>query len=618
MLTKHQSNVVGKTSHLIKTLLQANLITQEKFTALLEAQKYSGKSIPELLVSMGFVEEKELIKALSEVFDIPAVNLEKESIDPAAIKMLPYEVAKRHSVFPLRKEKNYLILATANPQDIIILDDVRCLSGLQIKLALSPKSEIDKVIEKYYQPFQNSLNELFENIKEDAVIDKINEEEEALTREAFDIREVNSNSSTVVKLVNLILSEGVKSRATDIHIEPQEKFVDVKYRIDGVLRSITKVQNNLLPNLMARIKILTDLDIAETRKPQDGRARIMVNSRKIDLRISTIPTFYGEKAVLRVLDKQEAKVELSQIGFKGAELNLFIQSICRPQGIILATGPTSSGKTSTLYSALNFIRKSEVKNIVTIEDPVEYLMEGVNQIQVNLAKDVTFANGLKSILRQDPNVILVGEIRDKETAEIAFRSSLTGHLVLSTLHTNNAIATITRLLDIGLAPYLIASSLILVISQRLIRLNCKNCNKEYIPEPHTLNIFKDYIEKFNIHKFYRGKGCDACDSTGYFGRAAVFEMLSVNARIKYLISRKSPEDVIYREAESNGFKPLIDSAMHKVREGQTSLEEIARVIDMEDLGNLPGRTAPAEDIIEQFNKEDRDSEFLKGQDLNEN
>lgn len=385
----------------------------------------------------------------------------------------------------------------------------------------------------------------------------------------------------IVRLFNLILSDAVKARASDIHIEPQENVVKVRYRIDGDLKHIMEVPAKLSLALTARIKVLAELDIAESRKPQDGRIKIFFNDRKIDLRISTMPTFYGEKVELRILDPKEAKIDLGVVGFEENELNVYKKAISSPQGIILVTGPTGSGKTSTLYATLNFI-KDEKKNIVTIEDPIEYLIDGINQIQVNPITNVVFATGLRSILRQDPNVILVGEIRDRETADIAFRAALTGHIVFSTLHTNNAVSSISRLLDIGLEPYLIASSLILIVAQRLTKIVCPNCKEEYAPDKHLVDDFKKYIDELKIEKFYRGKGCQKCGFSGFLGRTAIFEILRVSENIRSLIITKATEDEIFNAARNSGLKPLVSAGMDKVAKGINTLEEISTVVGIKE------------------------------------
>jgi len=396
------------------------------------------------------------------------------------------------------------------------------------------------------------------------------------------------------------------ARASDIHLEPFEKFVEVRYRVDGNLRSIMKIPADLYPSLVVRIKILTNLDISETRKAQDGRCSILINERKVDLRISVIPTFFGEKIAIRLLDKKEAQVELENLGFYDDDLNIIKQAIHKPQGMILITGPTGSGKTSTLYAALGNI-KSESKNIVTIEDPVEYLMPGINQIQVNPFKDVTFATGLRSILRQDPNVILVGEIRDLETAEIAFRASLTGHLVLSSVHTNHALATIVRLMDIGLEPYLISSSLILIVAQRLVRTICPYCKHE-VTDPKQLQSLHEkfglFIQKNKIEKFFYGKGCDRCCYTGFLGRTVISEIVKIDNQMKELISNKAHQGEMLKVARTLGMRTLAESGIRKVLEGLTTIEEVESVCDVRDSEGKPEHgvnlSAPTKEEIKEI------------------
>ncbi len=571
-------------SILIDALLRENLINREQLNDARDKQMGAKKPIQELLVEMGFVKEEDLIRISSKVFDTPTLNLYEENIDPSVIKLISYETAKRYGVFPLRQEGDALILAMSDPQDIMALDDIRLLTNMEIKPVLSARSEISKYMEKYYQ-LDDALYDLLKNIVDDAKVEMAKEGK-------LGIEMLKGERSPVVRLANLILSDAVKARASDVHFEPQENFVEIRYRIDGDLKKIMKVPSNLHAPLVVRIKNLARMDIIETRKPQDGRTSILVNDRKIDLRISTIPTFYGEKVVARLLDAKEAKIELDKIGFPEDELNIFIEAINRPEGMILVTGPTGSGKTSTLYAALNFI-KSETTNIITIEDPIEYLIGGLNQIQINPFKNVTFTRGLRNILRQDPDVILVGEIRDKETAEIAFRSSLTGHLVFSTLHTNNSVSSITRLLDIGLEPYLISSTLILIVAQRLVRLICPHCKEEYTPNKKLMDKFRIYIDRFNIEKFYRGKGCEQCGFTGFLGRTAIFETLKITEKLKSLITRKSPEDLIFKEASKSGLRLLAESGMKKVASGRTTLEEVARVAEVVEEEGIPERPGEA-------------------------
>jgi type IV pilus assembly protein PilB len=565
-------------AYLIDLLFRQNLLTQKQLDSAREKQsKLIGtqKSLQELLVEMGLIKEDDLIKVLAKAFNVPIFDIHKEKIDFSATKLIPEKAARRYGIIPVRKEGNTLILAMANPNDIVALDDIKTMTNMQVRPVLMKKSDISECIDKYYQ-LTDSLYDILKSMDNTRI--EIQKDDE-LGRGVFSLKNNKYKSSVAVRLANFILSDAIKAKASDIHIEPQEHVIFVRYRIDGNLKNIMKLPKAIHTAMVVRIKILTKLNIVESKKPQDGRVRILINDRKVDLRISTMPTFHGEKIAIRLLDPKEAKIKLNQIGFQEEELNTFMEAITRTQGMILVTGPTGSGKTSTLYAALNFI-KSETKNIITIEDPIEYLIEGISQMQIDPIKNITFANGLKNILRQDPNVILVGEIRDKKAAEIAFRASLTGHLVFSTLHTNNTASSITRLLDIGLEPYVISSSLMLIVSQRLIRLTCPYCKEKYIPNKKLLNQLSVYIDKSNVKEFFKGKGCRRCNTTGYLGRTAIFEMLKINEMIKSLITAKASESVIFKEAIKNGLKTLSESGVEKVAKGMTTLEEVVRCSDI--------------------------------------
>ena len=567
---------------LTDTLIKESLITEEQLRDAKDKQLGAKRPIQDLLLEMNFVKEEDLIKIMSRVFKMPITDLGKEDIDPSAVKPISYEIAKRYGVFPVRREGNTLLLAMSDPQDIVALDDIRALVNMEIKPLLSTKSQISASIEKYYH-LDEGLYDLLKNIVSDTKVEIIRQGKE--TKDKFNAGEFRGEGSAITRLVNLILSDAIREKASDVHIEPQENFVAIRYRVDGDLKSIMKIPKKMHSHLVARIKILAELDIAETRKPQDGRARMSVYERDIDLRISTIPTFYGEKIVLRLLDPKAARIQLDRLGLEDFELDIFQEAINKSQGMILVTGPTGSGKTSTIYAALNYI-KDKTKNIVTIEDPIEYLIDGVSQMQVNPLKNVTFANGLRSILRQDPDVILVGEIRDRETAEIAFRASLTGHLVFTTLHTNNSVSCITRLLDIGLEPYLISSSIVLIIAQRLLKLICPHCKEEYLPEEKLFAKFRVYLDKYRIMRYYRGKGCEECSYTGFFGRTAIFEILRNNKKIRSLISNRVSEDEIFKEAKNFGLRPLAELGIKKVVEGITTIEEVAKITEIIEEGDI--------------------------------
>ncbi|MFH1878570.1 MAG: ATPase, T2SS/T4P/T4SS family [Candidatus Omnitrophota bacterium] len=561
---------------LINELLKQNLVTMEQINDAREKQLGARKPLHALLVEMGFISEDILIQVASKMFNMPVFDINREQIDSSATTYIPYADARRLGVFPIRKDGNTLVVGTTDPQDIVTLDDLRCKTQLNIRPVLIKKSQIDEISEKYYHSDDN-LYSLLKNISEDTSIEI--PDHLSSGAQIVNIEQLNGDTSTVVKLLNFILSDAIKERASDIHLEPQKDSLLIRYRIDGELIEVTKLSAAFFASLVARVKIISDLNIAEKRTPQDGRTTISVGGRIVDLRVSTIPIVHGEKVEIRILDPKEAKISFDSIGLEKEELAIFQEALRAPQGMILVTGPTGSGKTSTLYAALNFIKQNH-KNIVTIEDPVEYMVEGINQMQVNPVKNVTFVNGLRSILRQDPDAILVGEIRDKETSEIAFRSSLTGHLVLSTLHTNNSVATITRLFDIGLEPYMISSSIILIIAQRLVKCICPYCKKEYTPVPDLMCKFETYITKMQIKKFFKGSGCDKCGFTGSYGRTAIFELLKMKDKIRELINARVTEDMVFNVAKREGLRSLAESGMRKVAMGLTTMEEVAKVAEV--------------------------------------
>ncbi|MFC2061630.1 ATPase, T2SS/T4P/T4SS family [Elusimicrobiota bacterium] len=526
--------------------------------------------------------EEDAAKMSSKLFKMPVTDLRNELIDTSITKIIPYEVARRHGVLPVRREKNLLIVAMSDPVDVVALDNIQSIVNantktfLRLKPILSRKSQISESIGKIYNA-DDMIYDLLKNVIDDKENPPDNKKKD---NERMEVSVLQNEHGPVARLINFVLNDGIKARTSDIHIEPQEDSIRIRYKVDGDLREIIKVPRNLLHSLIARIKVMARLDLAETRKPQDGRSSITVFGRNIDLRISVIPTFHGEKVVIRVLDPDQVKVRLNELGFAERELNMFMGAAKKPQGMILLTGPTGAGKTLTLYAGLNYIKNDKV-NIITIEDPVEYMLDGLTQIQVNPVKDVTFASGLKSILRQDPNVILVGEIRDKETAEIAFKSSLTGHLVFSALHANSSVSAITRLLDLGLEPYLISSSLILIVAQRLVKLICPHCKVPYTPDEETMNKCRNHLDKLNIREFYRGGKCKECNYSGFLSRTAIFELLKINEPIRNIIINGGSGDEVLREAKKQSFRSLMESGMEKVAQGLTTLEEVLNVADIE-------------------------------------
>ncbi|WP_143415115.1 ATPase, T2SS/T4P/T4SS family [Geobacillus sp. E263] len=539
-------------------LVEAGLITEEQLEEALR-EKAPGQKLGDVLLQRGYITEQQLIEVLEFQLGIPHVSLYRYPIDPKVTNLISKEFAKRHMVMPLKIEGERLLVAMADPMDFFVIDDLRLSTGFHIETAIASKDDILRAINKYYD-----MDESVEDFLQMAPAAETTVEEERAIEE----------DSPIVRLVNQILQLAVEQRASDVHIDPQETKVLVRYRIDGILRTDRALPKHMQSMLTARIKILANMDITEHRIPQDGRIKMNIDFHPVDLRVSTLPTIYGEKIVIRILDLGTALNDIHKLGFNQLNLRRFIELIERPNGIILITGPTGAGKSSTLYAALNHLNSEEV-NIITIEDPVEYQIEGVNQIQVNPNIGLTFAQGLRSILRQDPNIIMVGEIRDRETAEVAIRASLTGHLVLSTLHTNDALSTITRLIDMGIEPFLVATSLAGVVSQRLVRRVCRDCQEEQEPTKREIEIFARRGMK--IDKLIRGRGCPTCNMTGYKGRIAIHELLVMTDEMRRVILNKEPFSKLRELAIKNRMIFLIDDGLLKVKQGLTTLEEVLKV-----------------------------------------
>jgi type IV pilus assembly protein PilB len=503
-----------------------------------------------------------LAEVLEVQLGIPHVNLFHYPFDTNLFSLISKETAKRNLIIPLKREGNKLYVAMVDPMDFIVIDDLRLSTGFQIETVIATKDGILRSINKYYNVDQD-FEELF---------DDIGGNERGRDEDVTDL------DSPIVRLVNQLLTNAVIQKASDIHIDPQETKVVVRYRVDGVLRVERVLPRHMQSVLTARLKIMSNLDITEHRIPQDGRIKINLEFHPIDLRVSTLPTVYGEKIVMRILDMGAALNDLSKIGFNALNLKRFSELIEQPTGIVLITGPTGSGKSSTLYAALNKLNSEQV-NIITIEDPVEYQLEGINQIQVNTNVGMTFAAGLRSILRQDPNIIMVGEIRDKETAEIAVRASLTGHLVLSTIHTNDSLGTVTRLIDMGVEPFLIASSLSGIVAQRLVRKVCRDCGELQEASKREVEIFAR--RGIKIDKVNRGKGCPSCNMTGYKGRIALHEVLVINDDMRRAVMNDDSIQNLKELAIKNKTIFLIDDGLLKVKQGLTTTEEILRVAILE-------------------------------------
>ncbi|MBE2911933.1 GspE/PulE family protein [Anoxybacillus flavithermus] len=538
-------------------LIEAGLITKEQLEETLK-EKAPGQKLGDALLQRGYITEQQLIEVLEFQLGIPHVSLYRYPIDPKLMNLVPKEFAKRNMLIPLKQEGDRLFVAMADPMDFFAIDDLRLSTGFHIEVAIASKDDILRAINKYYD-IDDSVEE-FLNI---APQQEVREQEKLV-----------EDDSPIVKLVNQILQMAVEQRASDIHIDPHETKVVIRYRIDGILRTERALPKHMQGMLTARIKILANMDITEHRVPQDGRIKMNIDFHPIDLRVSTLPTIYGEKIVMRVLDLGAALNDLNKLGFNKVNLQRFIQLIEQPTGIVLITGPTGSGKSSTLYAALNRLNGEHV-NIITIEDPVEYQLEGVNQIQVNPNVGMTFAEGLRSILRQDPNIIMVGEIRDRETAEVAIRASLTGHLVLSTLHTNDALSTVARLIDMGVEPFLVATSLSGVVSQRLVRRVCRDCQIEHEPTKREVDIFAR--RGLKIEKVMRGRGCPTCNMTGYKGRIALHELMVMSDEMRKVILNGEPLSKLREIAIKNKMIFLIDDGLLKVKQGLTTTEEVLRV-----------------------------------------
>ncbi|MEH7332704.1 ATPase, T2SS/T4P/T4SS family [Neobacillus drentensis] len=542
-------------------LLEEGIITVEQLESALD-EKGSNQKLGEVLLQKGYITDQQLAEVLERQLGIPHVNLFQYPFDTNLFSIISKDTAKRNLIVPLKKEGNKLFVAMVNPMDFIIIDDLRLSTGFQIETAIATKDDILRTINKYYDD-DEGLEELFDDFS---------------TSERGRDEDVTNQDSPIVRLVNQILTNAVIQKASDIHIDPQETKIVVRYRVDGVLRTDRVLPRHMLSVLTARIKIMSNLDITEHRIPQDGRIKLHLDFHPIDLRVSTLPTVYGEKIVMRLLDMGAALNDINKIGFNTLNFKRFNDMIEQPTGIVLITGPTGSGKSSTLYAALNKLNSEEV-NIITIEDPVEYQLEGINQIQVNTNVGMTFAAGLRSILRQDPNIIMVGEIRDKETAEIAIRASLTGHLVLSTLHTNDSLGTVTRLVDMGVEPFLLASSLSGIVAQRLVRKVCKDCAEVQEPSMREKDIFAR--RGLKIEKVLRGKGCPSCNMTGYKGRVALHEVLVLNDDMRRVIMNDNSFQKLKEHAIKNKTIFLIDDGLLKVKQGLTTTEEVLRVAILE-------------------------------------
>lgn len=563
----------GKRKRLGELLLEANVIDEDQLEHALKIHRQTGKQLGRVLVDTNLVEETELIKYLAVNLGVESINLNDENlqVESDAVLQIQERQARRFNLiaFRLDDDKEMLHVAMANPADVIAIDTIKSLTGKGVKVYIGSRIAIADAIDKHYAQ-QYSLDQMGEDLKSvDAELVEDMDDDLGMDSDAIDA----ASNAPVVKYVNATLMEAVKQRASDIHFEPFEREVMVRFRIDGALREVTAPPKRLINAVVSRIKIISGLDIAERRLPQDGRCKLKLGDRVIDMRVSTLPVVHGEKVVMRILDKSATSMDIDSLGFDPMTLKEMKRVLQTPHGVIVLTGPTGSGKTTTLYSFLKHIYSPEI-NIVTVEDPVEYQLPGVNQVQVRSNIGMSFAAALRSILRQDPDVVMIGEMRDQETLEIAVRAALTGHLVFSTIHTNTACATVTRMADMGLERYMITSALICAISQRLIRMICPKCKEPYsasdaLQQQLATSFRQDSVEM----DLWRGKGCPFCNGSGYKGRLAVHEYMTMTPRLREMILEKAPETALEEECQANGMRTLRQSCFFKLLDGLTTVEE---------------------------------------------
>ena len=589
-------------------LVRKNLITPEQLKKALEEQKSNGARLESSLVKLGYIKEDELLSFLSAQYRVPSIKLSKVEINPNVVKLVPASTAKKHFVIPTNRIGTKLTLAMVDPSNIPVIDEIKFITGFRVEPVVASETEIIDAIKKYYggggdlaglgsktidasdYNFEEdmaavanegvALDDAVVNVDDfDALVHGAVENVEVVEQQAAEDSE--DIQGPIIKIVNGILIRAIKMGASDIHFEPYERTFRIRYRIDGVMMRAMSLPMQIKNALVSRLKIMSKLDIAERRLPQDGRIKLRLSKGKeMDFRVSTLPTLYGEKVVLRLLDKSSLQLDMTKLGFEESSLADLHAAIHRPVGMILVTGPTGSGKTTTLYSALSELNK-ETENIMTAEDPVEYNFMGINQVQMHEEIGLTFASSLRSFLRQDPDIIMVGEIRDFETAQIAIQAALTGHLVLSTVHTNDAPGTVSRLIDMGIEPFLISSAVILILAQRLIRKVCSECKEPTQVHPQLLidlGVPPDEVKSFPT---FKGKGCPICSNTGYKGRLGLYEVMPMKEEIKELILARSSTNEIKKEAIRLGMKTLRQSGIHKIKTGMTTIEEVLRAT-MED------------------------------------
>lgn len=563
---------------LTEILLGTTSLTPDQLARAEELSVRRGLRLEEVLVQQRFLSEEELLQAQGQQLGLPYwKELPESEFDVALMAQIPLQFARQHKLVPVRKQEGVVLVAMSQAYNLQPLDDVSALLKAPVEPILSPEREVIGALNRLYDTGARTAAKVIEDLDAQALgrlAHELEGPQDILDHDA---------EAPIIQLVNLILSQAVRDRASDIHIEPFERTLKVRYRIDGILHEVLTPPKALQPRITSRLKVMADLNIAETRLPQDGRIAIRVRNREIDIRVSVVPTAFGERLVLRLLDKSGGMRSLEDIGLAPELFPIYNRLIHRPHGIILVTGPTGSGKSTTLYATLRRLNAAEL-NIITVEDPIEYQLDGVGQIQVNPKIDLTFANGLRSILRQDPDIIMVGEIRDRETAEIAIQSSLTGHLVFSTLHTNDAASAITRLLDMGVEPFLISSSVLAMMAQRLVRLICPACREPFTPDAETLSelgITEADVRQYGGH-LYHGRGCEACRYTGYRGRTGIYELLVIDDPVRNLIMQRANANMIKTTAVQRGMRTLLQDGARKILEGRTTAEEVLRVTQESD------------------------------------
>ena len=551
-------------------LLARGLVNEEQLEQAQRTAAQRGRSLGRVLIELGFVTEAGLVSILAEQLGLSFVDLSEAHVDQAAVAMVAEPVARRHSCLPMSLDGETLVVAMADPANVVAVDDIRAMTKRDVRVVVSTKADVSNAINRYYR-----MDRTAETLAEEVAAEKEAEEDKSLEAQ---LKTAGAEDAPIIKLVNLLITQAVTDRASDIHIEPDERSLRVRYRIDGVLHEVMNPPKSVQAGITSRLKIMADINIAERRIPQDGRISLVVAGKKIDIRVATLPTVHGEKIVLRILDKSSVLLELQDLGFLPGNFRRFQEAYTKPYGEILVTGPTGSGKSTTLYATLNILNRPEV-NSITVEDPVEYQLPGVNQVQTHPKAGLTFASALRSILRADPDIVLIGEIRDRETAQIATEAALTGHLVLSTLHTNDAPSALTRLVEMGIEPFLVSSALDCVLAQRLARKLCERCKAEYKPTPDELStaVFP-WDPEGDLPQLFRPVGCSSCGDTGYKGRMALHEVMTVTEEIEKLVVEGASSEDVKKVALSQGMITLREDGMEKVRMGRTSIEEILRVV----------------------------------------